>query len=186
MTSGPVVALELLGSNAIQAWRSLLGPTSTAKAQAEQPSSIRARFGTDNTRNACHGSDSTAAAAREIAFFFGPASRVHGATDLAGATLAVVKPHAVQQKLAGKIVSAIVDGGFTVAAMQLFVLDRANAEAFLEVYKGVLPEYGDMLAELTSGAALALALRHPDGNAQQRFRTLAGPYGASLWRHRIT
>lgn len=32
--------------------------------------SIRALYGTDNTQNACHGSDSVASATREIRYFF--------------------------------------------------------------------------------------------------------------------
>lgn len=36
----------------------LSGPTSTEVARMKAPSSIRAQFGTDCTRNACHGSDS--------------------------------------------------------------------------------------------------------------------------------
>ncbi len=46
MTSGPIVALELLAVDAIQQWRSLLGPTNSTNAKQEAPGSIRARFGT--------------------------------------------------------------------------------------------------------------------------------------------
>ena len=46
MTSGPVVALELKGPNAIEKWRTLLGPTDSATARAKAPMSIRAKFGT--------------------------------------------------------------------------------------------------------------------------------------------
>lgn len=42
---------------------------------------------------------------------------------------------------AGKIVSEIKRAGFEVSALQMFNLDRANAEEFLEIYKGVLQEY---------------------------------------------
>lgn len=35
----------------------LAGPTNSDAARAEAPDSLRANFGTDNTRNACHGSD---------------------------------------------------------------------------------------------------------------------------------
>lgn len=38
------------------------GPTSTEVARIKAPSSVRAQFGTDCTRNACHGSDSHEAA----------------------------------------------------------------------------------------------------------------------------
>lgn len=70
MTSGPVYALALRGPGAVLAWRKLMGPTSTEKAKAEEPESLRALFGTDNTKNATHGSDSHEAAARELAFHF--------------------------------------------------------------------------------------------------------------------
>jgi hypothetical protein len=42
------------------------------------------------------------------------------------------------------------------AVLQTFVLDRSNAEEFLEVYKGVLPEYSETLNELNSGVLIAL------------------------------
>jgi nucleoside-diphosphate kinase len=58
IASGPIVAMELVGENAICRWRLLLGPTSTEVARIKAPSSVRAQFGTDCTRNACHGSDS--------------------------------------------------------------------------------------------------------------------------------
>ena len=69
--------MELVANNGISAWRQFIGPTNTEKARAEAPKSIRALFGTDGTRNAVHGSDSPASAARELEFFFGgnPASR---------------------------------------------------------------------------------------------------------------
>ena len=49
VTSGPVVALELKGANAIEKWRTLLGPTDSALARNKNPMSIRARFGTGRT-----------------------------------------------------------------------------------------------------------------------------------------
>lgn len=46
VTSGPVVAMELKGSNAIQKLQTLLGPTDSATARNRAPMSIRAKFGT--------------------------------------------------------------------------------------------------------------------------------------------
>lgn len=45
MSSGPVVAFELIGEGAIAKWRSLIGPTDSAAARSEAPASLRARFG---------------------------------------------------------------------------------------------------------------------------------------------
>ena len=64
MSSGRVLALELVAANAINKWRTLIGPTNSETARAEAPESLRARFGTDGTRNACHGSDAPDTAAQ--------------------------------------------------------------------------------------------------------------------------
>lgn len=70
MSSGPIMALILARENAITYWRQIIGPTQTSTARDEAPDSIRALFGTDNQRNAVHGSDSSSSAVREIHFFF--------------------------------------------------------------------------------------------------------------------
>lgn len=36
---------------------------------------------------------------------------------------------------------AIKDEGFEISALQMFRMDKVQAEEFLEVYKGVVPEY---------------------------------------------
>jgi nucleoside diphosphate kinase len=56
--------MELIGKNSITGWRGLLGPTNSEEARSKAPQSIRARFGTDGTMNACHGSDAPETAAQ--------------------------------------------------------------------------------------------------------------------------
>ena len=58
--------MELVGKDSIAGWRSLLGPTNSEEARAKAPESIRARFGSDGTLNACHGSDAPDTAAQVI------------------------------------------------------------------------------------------------------------------------
>ncbi|XP_065051511.1 nucleoside diphosphate kinase homolog 5-like [Rhopilema esculentum] len=70
MSSGPILAMILARDNAVTYWRQIIGPTQTSRARDEAPDSIRALFGTDNQKNAVHGSDSNTSAAREIHFFF--------------------------------------------------------------------------------------------------------------------
>ena len=36
---------------------------------------------------------------------------------------------------------AILKANYLISDLELFQLDRANAEEFIEVYKGILPEY---------------------------------------------
>lgn len=67
ITSGPIVSLALKKDNAILAWRELMGTTDPSKAAA---GTVRSLFGTDIGKNAVHGSDSSASAARELAIIF--------------------------------------------------------------------------------------------------------------------
>ncbi|MDO5065892.1 MAG: nucleoside-diphosphate kinase [Propionibacteriaceae bacterium] len=68
ITSGPLVACELVGEEAIERVRELNGATDPAKAD---PGTIRADYGTSIRRNAVHASDSEKSAARELALWFG-------------------------------------------------------------------------------------------------------------------
>ena len=67
MTSGPVLILVLLGDNAIQKNRDLMGATDPKDAA---PGTIRADFADSISANAVHGSDGPGTAAQEISFFF--------------------------------------------------------------------------------------------------------------------
>ncbi|EGD74368.1 nucleoside diphosphate kinase, partial [Salpingoeca rosetta] len=80
MSSGPIMVLVLAKADAITSWREALGPTSSEKARDTAPASLRAKYGTDNTRNALHGSDSLVSAMREIKFFF-PETPVASSSD---------------------------------------------------------------------------------------------------------
>ena len=73
----------------------------------------------------------------------------------------------------GKIISAIMEAGFEISAMQMFTMEKANAEEFYEVYKGVVQEYNAMVNELTAGPSLALEIRAQ--NAPIAFREMTGP-----------
>ena len=68
ITSGPIVAMILEGPNAVQGARQIIGATDSI---AAAPGSIRADLALEVRRNLVHGSDSSEAAAREIAIFFG-------------------------------------------------------------------------------------------------------------------
>lgn len=52
MSTGPVLAFELVGENAVQRWQEIIGPADPAKARSEAASSLRARFGKGNILNA--------------------------------------------------------------------------------------------------------------------------------------
>ena len=70
MSSGPVVAVALQGSNAIERVRELLGPTDSTKAPK---GTIRGDLGKDKMHNVLHASDTQENAKAELIRFFGKA-----------------------------------------------------------------------------------------------------------------
>lgn len=50
--------MEIVGDDAINRWRSIIGPAKSSEAKMNAPRSLRAAFGSDDVRNGVHGSDS--------------------------------------------------------------------------------------------------------------------------------
>ena len=67
MSEGPVVVLALEAPDAIKKWRTLMGATDPAKADA---GTLRKEFGQSIENNATHGSDAPETAAFELGYFF--------------------------------------------------------------------------------------------------------------------
>ncbi|CAK7311788.1 Nucleoside diphosphate kinase 7 [Vulpes lagopus] len=183
ITSGPTIAMEILRDDAICEWKRLLGPANSGMARTDAPGSLRALFGTDGIRNAAHGPDSFASAAREMELFF-PSSGVCGPANTAkftNCTCCIIKPHAISEGLLGKILMAIRDAGFEISAMQMFNMDRVNVEEFYEVYKGVVSEYNEMVTEMYSGPCVAMEIQQ--NNPTKTFREFCGPADPEIARH---
>ncbi|MGZ3789786.1 MAG: nucleoside-diphosphate kinase [Bacteriovorax sp.] len=67
MTEGPVVLMVLEGENAVEKNRKIMGATNPANAEE---GTLRKLYAKSIEANAVHGSDSLAAAEREINYFF--------------------------------------------------------------------------------------------------------------------
>jgi len=67
MSSGPCVLLCLEAPDAIKKWRTLMGATNPANAEA---GTLRKEFGASIDNNATHGSDAPDTAAFELGYFF--------------------------------------------------------------------------------------------------------------------
>jgi nucleoside-diphosphate kinase len=67
MSSGPCVVMALEAPDAIKKWRTLMGATDPAKADA---GTLRKDFGKSIETNATHGSDAPETAAYELGYFF--------------------------------------------------------------------------------------------------------------------
>jgi len=87
-------------------------------------------------------------------------------------TFAIIKPDAVEKKLAGQILACIEAAGFTVRAMRLQHLSKREAEGFYAVHKD-RPFFGELTEFMSSGPCVLLALAAPD--AIRKWRDTMGP-----------
>ena len=87
-------------------------------------------------------------------------------------TFAIIKPDAVERRLAGKILARIEEAGFAVRAMRLQHLTKREAEGFYAVHRE-RPFFGELTDFMSSGPCVLLALEAP--NAIQKWRDTMGP-----------
>lgn len=138
----------------------------------------RARYGTDRVRNVVHCSATPDAAARELDFFFERERTEPAVFDNCAAL--IIKPHAVAARATGAVLSAVLAAGLEISGVRTRSLERADIEDFLEAYKGVVPEYGRWIVELSEGRSVILEVRGEDVVA--RLRELCGPYDPVIAR----
>ncbi len=176
MSSDYMVGMELVKKDAIKSWREFIGPTNSNTARIQAPNSIRAMFGTDGTKNATHGSDSSSSAQKELDFIFN--GKIKSQPQLNNCSCLVIKPHAILEGNAGKIIEILLCEGFEISCMEMFYLDKTTAEEFFEVYKGVLPEYSAIIEHITSGPIIVMEIRQE--NVVNSLRTLVGPHDPDI------
>ena len=58
--------------------------------------------------------------------------------------------------------------------MSSFFLDRASADEFMELYKGIISDFSQTIDQLVSGVCIALEIRQED--VVQQFRKVCGAY----------
>jgi nucleoside-diphosphate kinase len=86
-------------------------------------------------------------------------------------TFAIIKPDAVERRLAGKILSRIEDAGFTIRGMWMHHLTKKEAEGFYAVHRE-RPFFSGLTDFMSSGPVVLMALEAPD--AIRKWRTLMG------------
>jgi nucleoside-diphosphate kinase len=86
-------------------------------------------------------------------------------------TLGMLKPDAIESGKAGLIIAHIQKEGFAIRAARLVRLTQAQAAKFYEVHRG-RPFYDQLVAFMTSGPVLPMALEREDAVAH--FRTVIG------------
>ena len=86
-------------------------------------------------------------------------------------TLAIIKPDAVELRLAGKIVQRIEEAEFQIRAMRRVHLSKRQAEGFYAVHRE-RPFFSSLTAFMSSGPSIVMALEAPE--AIKKWRALMG------------
>jgi nucleoside-diphosphate kinase len=86
-------------------------------------------------------------------------------------TLAIIKPDAVEQRLAGRILQRIEESGFQIRAIKRVHLTERQAEGFYAVHRD-RPFFKSLTSFMSSGPAIVLVLEGAD--AIKQWRTLMG------------
>ena len=86
-------------------------------------------------------------------------------------TFTMIKPDAMGNTYAGKIIDHIINNGFTLKAMKLVHLSKEQASEFYAVHKE-RPFYSGLVDFMSSGPIIAAVLEGE--NAVETFRTLIG------------
>ncbi|XP_050296485.1 nucleoside diphosphate kinase 7 [Anthonomus grandis grandis] len=188
LISGSVVAVELVGDNAVARWLEVLGPDDPLEARKDAPNSLRAIYGSDSrVMNGFHASRDVTSAIREAEFFF-PKDKTKKVPEtsvlLKNTTCAVVKPHAILEGKLGHIISAINDSHYRINALQMFYLSNANADEFLEVYKGIVEDYHALLQSFVDGPCVTLEIagKNKEMDVHGEFRMFCGPADSDIAR----
>jgi nucleoside-diphosphate kinase len=86
-------------------------------------------------------------------------------------TLAIIKPDAVERRLAGRIIERIEATGFQIRAMRRVRLSKREAEGFYAIHRE-RPFFASLTGFMSSGPAIVMVLEAPD--AIRKWRTLMG------------
>lgn len=86
-------------------------------------------------------------------------------------TLAIIKPDAVERRLAGRILHRIEEEGFQIRAIRRLHLSKRQAEGFYAVHRE-RPFFKGLTEFMASGPAIVAVLEAPE--AIKKWRTLMG------------
>jgi nucleoside-diphosphate kinase len=92
-------------------------------------------------------------------------------TPMVERTLAMIKPDAVERRLAGRIIQRIEESGLQIHALRRVHLSRREAEGFYAVHRE-RPFFASLTAFMSSGPVIVLVLEAPD--AIKKWRMLMG------------
>lgn len=95
------------------------------------------------------------------------------------AAVVLVKPKAVQERLAGEILQHYLNAGLSLQAVGLVRLSAQQADQLIQPYKGVLADYSATVQSL-AGTLMAVQLTSNGGDTLARTREVTGPFDPAI------
>lgn len=178
LLAGPAISLELIGDNVVEIiYACSKYNTEKASTTIVLSPSLQHLFDREDVRYGIYCSEREENVAKDLKFFFEERHSIIKDCQFKNTTLAIIKPHIIKDGLLGQILKEILSSGFKITAMRMLLMARVNCEEFYEVYRGVLPEFIPMVAQLASGVCMCLevACEDPEKNSHQEFRNFCGP-----------
>jgi len=86
-------------------------------------------------------------------------------------TFAIIKPDAVEKRVAGQVLGRIEEEGFRIVALRMVNMSLQDAEGFYAVHRE-RPFFGELTAFMSSGPAIVMVLEAE--NAISRWREVMG------------
>ncbi|XP_011179111.1 nucleoside diphosphate kinase 7 [Zeugodacus cucurbitae] len=176
LIGGPSMGFEVIADNAVQKIK-FCRDQSKECSNDNTVASLVTLFEREDMRIGIYCPHDEEEAEQDLNFFFNPKNGLQATLRLKNSTLSIIKPHCIKDGNLGRIVSEITNNGFKITGLRMNLMERVNCEEFFEVYRGILPEYIPMVAQLASGVSMALELVSADENknSYEEFRQFCGP-----------
>ncbi|XP_034487633.1 nucleoside diphosphate kinase 7 [Drosophila innubila] len=178
LLAGPAISLELIGDNVAEIISACSKyNTENASTTIELSSSMQQLFEREEVRYGFYCPEREENVPNDLKFFFEERHSIAKDCRFKNSTLAIIKPHCIKDGYLGQILNEILTSGFKIEAMRMLLMARVNCEEFYEVYRGILPEFIPMVAQLASGVCMCLEIvsEDPDKNSHEEFRSFCGP-----------
>lgn len=179
LLAGPALSLELIGDNVAQRIYacSKYNPDDPSATKVELSHSMKQLFEREEVRHGFYCPAKEENVPSDLKFFFEERHNIIKECLFNNSTLAIIKPHCIKDGLLGRILNEILTHGFKIEAMRMLMMARGNCEEFYEVYRGILPEFIQMVAQLASGVCMCLEIvcEDPTKNSHEEFRQFCGP-----------
>ena len=162
LSSDLIVGIEIVKQNCVNDFKNLIKNQIITSIKTEGPGIPIISSENENLAKA------------EINYYFS----IRHQPQLSNCSCLILKNHLITERTLGKVIDIVLNEAFEISSMEMFYLDKNSAEEFFDVYKGVLPEYGKIIDDVTNGPVVALEVRQDD--VVNKIRALVGPHDPEI------